>query len=460
MSTVTLPTLIVAFIGGLSVGLLLGGLIMWLAQRARGAALDERLGARERELAAVQSSLQASAAELETLRAELRAASSAVCALESRAAAERESAERERAALSETFAALSAQALDQNARSFLALATASLGTYQEAARGDLERRQAAIDATIRPIADSLGRLDDHVRALESARAGAYGELRSELVKLSQTQERLRAETQSLVKALRSPTVRGQWGEIQLRRAAELAGILELCRFQEQIADEDDEARRRRPDLTVRMPSDRIIFVDAKAPLGAYLDAIEIADEVERRAKMEHHARQVRAHALQLAQKGYWRNVERSPEFVVLFLPGEQYFGAALEVDPLLADDAMQQRVIIATPTTLVALLRAVYHGWRHEQIAAEAEAIGALGRDLYDRLRKIGEHFANVGDHLAGSVRAYNEAVGSLDRRVMATARKFGHLSTFAADRPIPELDPIEEHVRQLKAPEFRGLER
>lgn len=344
--------------------------------------------------------------------------------------------------LLESFQALSNDALTKNNQAFLNLARVSFETLQAKAEGELSQRQQAIDGLVKPLHDSLQRYDEQMRLLEQSRQSAYGGLDQHLKSLAESHQRLQQETGNLVKALRAPTVRGQWGEITLKRVAELAGMVDHCDFfeQESVTGED---RRFRPDMVVRLPGGRQIIVDAKTVLAAYLDAHEAPDDQRRIEALRRHAAQVRSRMDELSLKAYWTQFERAPEFVVLFLPGEQFLGAALDHDPRLIEEGFTRGVVLATPTTLIALLRAVGYGWRQEQMNAHAEEAGRLGKDLYERMAVLAEHVNDVGQALGKSVSAYNRAVGSLETRILPAARRFKELGV-ASEKEIPQLEPAE----------------
>jgi DNA recombination protein RmuC len=355
--------------------------------------------------------------------------------------------------LADTFKALSAEALQSNNQAFLDLAKATLERTQETARGDLELRQQAIADLVRPVRESLAKVDSQIQELETARAGAYAGLSEQVRAMLETQAQLRSETSRLATALRSPSVRGRWGEIQLKRVVEMAGMLEHCDFYSQPVAATEDGRLR-PDLLVRLPGGKNIVVDAKTPLEAYLAASESTDDETRRTLLQDHARQVRAHIATLARKQYWEQFDPAPEFVVLFLPGESFFSAALEADPSLIETGAGQLIILATPTTLIALLRAVYYGWQQENIARNAAEINRLGKELYKRLADMSGHWARLGKSLERAVEAYNNAAGSLESRVLVTARKFEELETSAFGVALETPEPIDTRPRRLAAAE------
>ncbi len=356
--------------------------------------------------------------------------------------------------LSDAFHALSAKALRDNNQSFLEMAESKLAKFQEGARGDLEKRQQAINEIVKPVRESLEKVDAKIAEMEKTRAGAYESLTTQVRGLFETQNELRRETSNLVRALHSPTVRGRWGEVQLRRVVEMAGMVDHCDFAEQISVNTDEGRLR-PDLIVKLPGGKSIVVDSKAAIHAYVEAIEATDELVRAERLARHAAQVRGHVEALSRKAYWEQFEHAPEFVVLFLPGEMFFSAALERDPQLIEFAADKRVILATPTTLIALLKAVFYGWRQQKLAENAQEISALGRDLYQRLSLVGGHMENVGRSLNKSVESYNKAVASLESRVMVTARKFRDLEAAAPGAEMEPISPVEQIARTIQAPEL-----
>lgn len=431
-----------------AVGAVLGFLIARLLARPDAAVLDSRLTALQQELGKVRGE----AAKFTELNAQLNAAK---VKLETTVSLERKANEDKIALLNQmtqelrnSFQALSADALKSNNQTFLQLANATLEKFQNTAKGDLELRQQAVENLVAPIGESLKKVDEQIRQMESTRDRAYGDLTTQVRSLISTQEKLQTETGNLVKALRSPTVRGRWGEIQLRRVVEIAGMLPYCDFAEQETV-TNSAGRFRPDLIVRLPGGKNVVVDAKTPLLAYLDAIEATDDEFRRQKLIEHANQVRTHMVQLSSKLYQEQFEPTPEFVVMFLPGETFFSAALEQDPGLIERGVSQKVIPASPTTLIALLKAVAYGWNQEKLARNAQEISALGKELHDRLRGLGAHIENVGKGLDRAVESYNKAVGSLESRVMVSARKFAELGAPVTEE-ISELNPIETTTRNL----------
>jgi DNA recombination protein RmuC len=430
------------------IGLLFGSAIAWLALRGGSAALQARLSLMEKELNAgkadlsrllqVQSELIADKATLQsTLDAE-RKASDEKIELLTRASEE----------LRNAFKAMASDALKSNNSSFLAIAQETLKRFQSEARGDLEARQKAVTDLVGPVRDSLNKVDTQIQQMEVERGKAYSALYTQVQSLMVTQKELQSQTGNLVRALRTPNVRGRWGEIQLRRVVEIAGMLPYCDFAEQETVTTDNGRFR-PDLVVKLPGGKNVVVDAKTPLQAFLDAFETTDEEARRACLANHARQVRDHMNTLSGKKYWEQFESTPEFVVMFLPGETFFSAALEQDAGLIEHGVLSRVIPASPTTLIALLKAINYGWNQEKLARNAQQISALGRELHERLRNLAGHITSVGTGLDRAVESYNKAVGSLESRVLVSARKFAELGASVAE-DIPELEPVETTARAL----------
>jgi DNA recombination protein RmuC len=430
------------------IGLLFGSLIAWLALRSRTAALSARLSLMEKQLVAEKADLarlQQAHTDVVTGKARLesaleaeRKASDEKVALVTRASED----------LRNAFKALASEALSANTSSFLQTAEETLKRFQIQAKGDLESRQKAVADMVAPVRDSLNKVDAQIQQMEIARGDAYGQLRAQVQSLITTQKELQSETGNLVRALRTPNVRGRWGEIQLRRVVEIAGMLSYCDFAEQETV-NTETGRLRPDLVVKLPGGKHVVVDAKTPLQAFLDAFETENEEARRACLANHARQVRDHMNTLSGKKYWEQFEATPEFVVMFLPGETFFSAALEQDSSLIEHGVLNRVIPASPTTLIALLKAVNYGWNQEKLARNAQQISALGKELHDRLRLLATHITAVGTGLDRAVESYNKAVGSLESRVLVSARKFSELGASVAE-DIPELEPIETTARAL----------
>lgn len=451
-----------AFVVGVLGGLVVGAVLMgfWWSARvgrqvgAQVAAAVERANRAETLADELRRSGAVDRAELERLRCDLAETARARAVAETQVAETVKHVEEQklllaqaRRELAESFQALSGEALKQNNEAFLSLARTTFQALHAEAKGDLAQRQQAIDNLVKPLSESLHRYDEQLRQLEQSRQAAYGGLDQHLKLLAETQQRLQQETGNLVNALRAPAVRGRWGEITLKRVAELAGMVAHCDFLEQESVMSDDGRLR-PDMVVRLPGGRQIIVDAKTVLSGYLDAHEAPDEERRLEGLRRHAAQVRLRINELSLKAYWTQFDQAPEFVVLFLPGEQFLGAALEQDQRLIEEGFAQGVVLATPTTLMALLRAVAYGWRQERLAAHAEEAGRLGKDLYERMAILAEHVNDVGQSLGKSVLAYNKAVGSLETRILPAARRFKELGV-ASEKEIASLEPVEVVARK-----------
>jgi DNA recombination protein RmuC len=364
---------------------------------------------------------------------------------------ERESATQRLTEMERAFAALSGEALRSNNQTFLQLAEETLKRYQGQAKNELQQREKAVENLVKPIKDALEQTRRQIEEVERERREAYGSLHKHLETLAETQQLLHGETRNLVQALRRPEVRGQWGELTLRRLVELAGMVEHCDFVEQEHTRT-EAGAVRPDMIIRMPGGREVVVDVKTPLDAYLSAVQAGNDEERTRHLQHHTRKVRERVRELAGKAYWTQFKQAPDFVVLFIPGDQFLNAALDLDRALLEDALQQKVILATPTSLVALLRAIAYGWRQESLAANAEHIREVGEALYGRLAVFADHLAKLGRSLDSSVNSFNRAVGSFDANVMPAARKFTEMG-LSAKREIPEPEQVERGAREIAGP-------
>ena len=462
------------FFLALAAALVFGGLAVWLMLRGDAAtayarakaeaaaevtALTERVNGKQvriDELTRERDQLKSSLELAREDHTELKASHAALEARfsESQAAAQEKLALLDEAQqkLSDTFKALSAEALRSNNQTFLDLAKENLDRFQQGAEHDLEGRQKAIEQLVNPLKDCLGRMDSSIHQMELTRAAAYSGISEQVKALVASQEMLRSETSNLVNALRSPIVRGRWGEVQLRRVVEMAGMAAYCDFGEQpcVATEDG---RLRPDMVVRLPNERCVVVDSKVSLKAYLEALETREEAVKSLRLAEHAKQVRAHLQRLGSKAYWGQLAATPEFVVAFIPGEVFFSAALQEDPGLIEYGVEQRVILATPTTLIALLKAVAYGWRQEKLARSAAHISELGKLLYHRLQRFSRHLEEVRRNLDRTVNCYNRAAASLETRVLVSARKFQELGAGnEGDIEAPAL--IDTFPRSLEAVE------
>jgi DNA recombination protein RmuC len=409
LESLPLPVLLGAAAGA---GLLLGALLAWLGMQRRLIALRARIDAMK-------------LVESERDRAFTEA----------------------RRQLADSFSALSGEALRRNSESFLRLAESKLQHLERESEHRLGERQRAVEALVAPIREALDKTREQIQAVERSRHEAYGSLGRHLETMTRDQQSLRAETANLVKALRRPEVRGRWGEMTLRRLVELAGMVEHCDFHEQVSQDGDSGRRR-PDMVVSLPNGRSLIIDAKSPLDAYVDAVEAVEDDARRAALTRHARQLRRQVQQLADKSYWQQCPGTPDFVVLFIPGDHFLSAALDQDAALLEDALRQQIILATPTTLVALLRAVAHGWREERLAANAAEIRQLGEQLQTRLARFTDHLTKLGRSLGSSVDHYNRAVGSLQRQVMPSARRFSELGVDGGHEPAAP-EPLPQRPRE-----------
>jgi DNA recombination protein RmuC len=452
---------------GLTVGIAIGAVVATLVRassRAATASCQARLEAAHETNRALAGERDQWRSRQEGQERRAVAAEAEAVRLTAELTYERQSGEQRAADLEEArvhltgeFARISAEALHQNNQQFLQLADTKLNETRQAADGELAKRQQAIEQLLRPIGAQLEKYEAGMQRLEVERQRAYTSLTEQMKYLSSSQEQLQKETRNLVTALRSPQTRGRWGELQLRRVVEMAGMIEHCDFEEQVTT-DSDAGRLRPDMVVHLPGGRKVAVDAKVPMQAFLDANDADDESLRRTNLANHGRQLKAHVDALAKKEYWKRVEPSPEFVVAFIPGDPLLTAALEHEPGLMEHAAANHVLLATPTSLIALLRAVAYGWQQDSLAENARQIQRDGAQLYERLALLGEHFAGVGRGLNSAVVAYNKAVGSLESRVLVTARRFVDKGVVGAgERDLPSPAPVDTLTRALQAPELNG---
>ena len=448
----------------------LGGFVGWLLGLSRGRQRAAEAGAKlEAELAGLRATAgelrgqlahlmargEALEAELGDVRHARAVADTQVAELKLRLAEQGELLETAETRLGDTFRALAADALQANNQGFMALASERLGAVRAETASALEAREKAIEGLVKPVRESLDKVDNKIQELERERGRAHGQLLTELKGLASVHERLQAETGNLSRALRSPTVRGRWGEIQLRRVVELAGMVEHCDFRQQVTLVGDEGRLR-PDLVVRMPGDRFVAVDAKVPLDAYLRALEARDDDQRKARLREHGAQVRAHLSKLGSRAYWAELGNAPEFVVLFLPGEGIFGAALEESPGLIEEGVGHRVLLATPTTLIALLQTVFYGWRQERVAENAEKISEQGRLLHERVATLVGHWMKLGASLGKATEHFNAAAASFEGRVLPAARRLEELGA-GSKKKIGELPHLDARPRQRGLTDLGG---
>jgi DNA recombination protein RmuC len=422
----------ISLFAGLLIGLAAGVAIGYLYARSRLATMTANLTG------------QASAADERARAAQDRAV------LLERAAQER--AALVDGQLAERFQAMSAQALDRSAKTFLELAEGRLGAASARATGELETRRAAVEHLVQPLRETLARVETQLRETEAARQMSHAALAEQMTITRQSSDELRTQTRALVTALRRPEARGRWGEMQLRRVVELAGMSARCDFDEQVSVTGADGPQR-PDMVVRLAGGKNIVVDSKVPLAAYLDAAETTDDAVREARLAAHARHLRDHVNQLAAKAYWAALSPSPEFVVLFIPGEAFLAPALEQDPALLEHALTRRVHIATPTTLVTMLRTAQYAWQQDALSQHARLVFDLGRELYERLSALGKNVDGLGRALGNAVSSYNRAVGSLESRVLVSARKLNELGVVDGELESPRL--VEETVRALSAPDL-----
>ncbi len=452
---------IIALVTG-SLGILITWLVCSNSNKANVAKMTAELEADQTRIYELKELLESTKEELTVIRESEASLKQNTATLHARLAAEEKAAiEKERVLnetqkrLGDTFKALSSDALKASQEQFLQLAKTSFSSQQQEAEDDLDKRKVAVEQMVKPVSTTLDKVEQRIGELEKAREGAYASLKEQVHQMMESQQSLQRETSQLVKALRQPTGRGQWGEMQLRRVVEMAGMQEHCDFKTQVNTHDNDGKSLRPDLVVSLPGGQKIVVDSKAAMSAYLDAIETDDDTVRETALKQHASQVRTHIQQLSSKKYQEQFEQTPEFVVLFLPNEAIFSAALAQDPSLIEKGVDQGVILATPTTLIALLRAVAYGWRQEALTRNAKEISILGRELYKRLNTFSGHIDKIGSSLKSSVVNYNKAVGSLERNVLPGARKFQELGSAPENAELTEPLLIDEITREPQLEEL-----
>lgn len=447
---------ILFFIIGLAVGIVIAWFIV--NNRNRGELIDKevKIKAGESSLTELRAQLQQKETELNNLRSALNTEQQTRVSAETRLEETRKNLEEQKRLLTEaeekfttTFKALSSDALKDNNQAFLNLAKQTLENLLTEAKGDLGKRQQAIEGIIKPLKESLDKYETQIRDLEKSRADAYGGLREQLEQLTRTHQQLQKETTNLVTALKRPEVRGRWGQLTLRRVVEVAGMSQYCDFSEQPSVDTEEGRKQ-PDLIVQLPVRRTVVVDAKAPLSAYMSAVEAENDESRKVCLIQHAQAVRDHMKLLGSKAYWGQFSSSPDFVVLFLPGESFFSAALEQDRSLIEDGIANRVILATPTTLIALLRTVAYSWQQQQLTENAQKIAQAGTELFERVCKFAEHLNNIRNSLDGAVKSYNEAIGSWEHRVIPGARKLKELGAASPEQELQDIEPVEKSLREI----------
>ena len=463
MAGATLLLVVFCVVAGIALGMTVGWMLgatrarargLELAGAAEGEARAQRAAAEElrRQVAAAEQRERALDEQLADAERARAVAETQSVELRVRLDEERELLAAAESRLGDTFRSLAAEALQANNQGFMALAAEKLRGARVESDAALEARQKAIEGLVSPVRESLERVDSKIQELERERGRAHGQLMQQVQGLMTAQDRLQTETGNLARALRSPSVRGRWGEIQLRRAVELAGMLEHCDFSQQVTLVGHESERRlRPDLIVRMPGGRQVVVDAKVPLEGYLQAMEATTEDDRRARLREHGGQVRAHMQKLSSKAYWSELPCAPEFVVMFLPGESIFGAAMEDSPGLLEEGVCRRVLLATPTTLIALLQTVHYGWRQERLTENAEKISEQGRQLHERVATLVEHWVRLGNALGKATEHFNSAAASFEGRVLPAVRRLEDMGA-GSKKTIAELPRVDIRPREHTA--------